>query len=484
MDPRRVIALALCGCLALEGAIGAAPAFAASEKQPEQAAEKSDKAASDFSSPTKAPEYKYEIKEESSFSIDKKSMAFQKDAAVKKDGDKYYLVGADGKSLVKDKKGNDQDIVGVDYLGDGLYAVATNKNEINSTGLVNSKGKTLIPFEAALIKKDDTLGSRDAKFLKVAYATDKTTKKEECFVYSTDQIVSLSPGSNDTMYKGYATVYSIDKDQMVKDIKITDGSPSSFKDLGDSFLLKKDNTYTMYDASGKSLWSGEYATVTGTYVIANAKSTYSIVNSLGKETYSTKDNINSISDADGVFKLKVADKQFTAIDKDGKKVLDKTYSAINYADDGMFEAGEGSDESVVDGKGNAIVKASSTFKKVLPGYCTTKSNNEYVLIKSGEKLTSGTKGTFDKLLVQTKDDEYLILNDGKKTISLYSVNIIAPGLVRAHSNKSSTEYGLYDLFTGEKLLDEKYEAIEVAGDYVYAYANGTWTTYKFELGKK
>ena len=40
------------------------------------------------------------------------------------------------------------------------------------------------------------------------------------------------------------------------------------------------------------------------------------------------------------------------------------------------------------------------------------------------------------------------------------------------------QYAVYDLFTGQQLLEPKYTRILYAADYVYALENNTWHTFR------
>lgn len=428
-----------------------------------------------------APDYEYTIEKEASFSGEEDDLTFDNGAAILVDGDSYYLIGPDGKQIIKN-----EEIIGVESVGDGYYIVIVKdgKDEVNKTGLVDKKGKVLIPFDAAFIKYT-TDDPKDAMFLEVGYAMEETTDKSQCFVYSADNDYSLGPDEDDTMYKGYGEVFSLDEEEMVKGIRITNGSRTAFNDLQDAFTVEDDDdTTTMYNAKGKKLWeSPEKSTVymAKNAVIVSSSSGQQLIDSSGKVSYETKGYLHGLNGDDKRFTEK-NDDEVTVIDIEGKQVLDKSYDKVTYASGGLYDVGSGSDEAIVDGSGKVVVEYSSgyTLKEVVPGYCVSRANNEYVVIKSGKQIVSLKNGVVDNLVFKDDSDKYYVLNDEKFNLEIRSVSELAPALARARMNDSAG-VGLYDLFTGKQLLEDEYEEIHIAGDYIYAFADGTWTTYELEL---
>lgn len=472
-DGRRAVALALVGCLSLGGVAGYLPTVVLPSVRYALA-----ETADDAQKPTQAPDYAYKLTKVSSFESPSNSLRFENKAAIKVDGEKRYLVGPDGASLVK-KDGKDQPIVGAKYVGNNLFVVVTDGENVNSTGLVDIEGNVVIPFEAAIIEAES--GVDDPRFLRVSYATDKTTDKKECFVYRTDSGFSLNPTDDDVMYKGYAQIFSVDKKQMLKDVKITQNTYDSFKDLHDACIVKQDGISRMYDATGKELWWGE-ASSTGKAAVVEHGTSYRIIDTAGKERFSTVDALRCFDTSTEYYTQRNADGTYVVITADGKQVTKDSYDQISSAAGGLFMVGKDQDK-IVDASGSTVLKGYKGLKELLPGYCMVNANGEYVLLKSGKKLTS-SKSAMNDLVIKTGDNTYLVLNDGKKTIELQSVRQLKNGLVNAQKPGVNSTRGLFDLFTGETLLDAKYEKIEFAGDHIFAFADGTWTTYALEFTQK
>lgn len=438
---------------------------------------------SKYLSVTEAPDYAYELTEVESFTGERNDITFNKGAAIEVDGDEYYLIGAEGTRLVDDP------VRYAEYLGNGLYVASLDNDDVNNTGLVTADGDVLIDFDAAIITPDDERGE-DIHFLKVSYATEETEDKDECFIYSTDRQFAFGPEIGDTMYKGYAEVFSVDKGKMVKGLRIENPSINAVRDLGDSFTYNDGDGYTMYDASGKELWSGEYATIFEGGLIEHGNNGNSwIIDATGEKRFETGGSLYNLTaggtDSMSEYFTLTEDDQRTVVDIDGNQVLAKSYKQINYAAGGLFEVGSGSKEKIVNGDGKTVLKhTTSSIEEIVPGYVRARANNEDVLLKSGKKIANGSQGYYSDLVVQDEDNTnlYLVLNDEEFSLELTSGTALIPGLLRGRpADTSNYDYALYDLFTGEEVLEAEYETIEFAGDHVYAYGDGVWTVYEVEL---
>ena len=437
----------------------------------------------DYAKVTKAPKYSYELEEVGSFKADKYDVDFQRSGALEvkgtNDDPEIYLLGPDGKRLL------DQKITGLNYLGNGVYAVnIDNGDEINNCGLVNTDGKQLLDFEAAVIKTV-TNKAEDGRFAEVVYATKKTDKKEDAFVYSTDDNFSISPDEDDTMYEGYAEVFDLKKGKKVKGVRITNNTYNALHDLGDSFIVEQeDGSKIMYDASGKEIWNSgsSYTNISDHGVVVSEGNTYSIVDSKGKMRYESENSLTSVQGPNGYFMENTGDKEYTVIDMDGNQVLKGSYDYISYEAGGLFDVGQDDDERVVDGNGKTIVEHSAgELVEIVPGYCKSYNKDETVLLEAGKEVLKGDSSSVKYMVVKNDDDKYFVFEDGDYSLELSYISAYGTALVCGKEDSSSSEYGLYDLFTGKTLLDQKYEKVGMAGGYIYAYADGTWTTYEVEL---
>lgn len=422
-------------------------------------------------------DYHYELAEVGSFAGDSRSVSFQYDGAIGyNDAGEPLLLGIDGKPLL------DGTVVrGIEYWAQGIYMASIEAEDINDSGLVSLTEGTIIPCEAATVAyaTDDPA---DARFVEVVYATEPTENEDECFIYSTDKIFSMSIDEGDTMYKGYAKVFDLKERAFVEGVEIDNGSKSALTDLGDAFVVEgKDGTYTMYDPKGKELWSSESMPSFGLHSLAsNESGAYQIIDATGKSSFVGDSYLSTIRSTSDLYAFS-ADDAMTIINSEGGVVLDGAFANVSSECNGLFIVKEGDTTKVVNPKGKAIFEEekSCTISGIIPGYLLVNNNDDNTsrYLKSDGTVIEDVDGSMYDL-VSYKDDSYLVLKDGTYSLTLQGASKLDFALVEGCPDGASKSHGLYDLFTGEALLDPSYEEIDWAGGYVYALKDGTWTVYE------
>ena len=163
-----------------------------------------------------SPQRHVELNEEGSFSQNRMRVMY--DAILEAaDGNAAYIYTPKG------EKAADEPITGVNYLENGVYQIAGTKAEdVNNNALMSAEGKILLPFEYALFAwpASDNRSYTQDRFILAYTATDKTDSKDDALFYSTASLISLGPGQDDVMYKGFVQVYDIQKEKFVDNIKL------------------------------------------------------------------------------------------------------------------------------------------------------------------------------------------------------------------------------------------------------------------------
>lgn len=484
---RTFVTLALGFALCLAGCGGSQPSSAPSE--PEEAEQTQEEAPAEEEPAAQelgkaqlevgSCDYHYELKEVGTFEGDKRIPSFQQKGAIGfNDAGDPQLMGVDGKPLM-----DGAIIRGIEYWTDGIYEVALENDDVNNTGLVSVADGVLVPCVAATIEYA-TEEACDARFVEVIYATDKTDNEDECFVYATDKLVSISIDEGDTMYKGYAKVYDLQKHAFVDGVEITNGSRRALRDLGDAFVVQdEDDKYTMYDATGKEIWSSTGYADFGRHSLTYQSGGKSyIVDAKGETTFATEGYLNTLASTNDLYILQDDDQKWV-IDTKGNVVLEGNFEKVTGEFDGLFSVTDGGKSMIVDGQGKALAEDLEEFSVIqaLPGIQTYKNTaGKRVLFLSNGTLVEDVDGSMYDLDFY-KDDSHLVISTGSYDVNISNPDVLTIGLIRGYKDSSSDKYALYDLFSGAELLEANYESINWAGGYVYAYKNGAWTVYEAKL---
>ena len=393
----------------------------------------------------------------------------------------------------------DRDIIGAKYLGKNLYTVyeaTDDTTSINHSALVNDEGKVLIPFEAAMISWCDSLyGSKD-RFLKVVYATEETTNKDECMIYTTDAMFSLKPEDGDKMYKGYALIFDTEKGAFVDDVKITNNDKYAVAECGDSFAVESADrkTTTLYDASGKKILDLEDGNivVTEKYILKDNYSEGVVYDSTGKELFKSDKRLAKIEGSPDYLTEYDSDSEtYTIVDLTGKAYEDtatKDYLTKGYNDYFLLENDDDEVSYVMDLTGKHVIEApkGQDLTALKDGFYFSETDDDIYTVYCVDGKTSlpSAGSPYSLALTASEDDEDLyVMATGGYDISVgdgYSSSLDKFGLVTVTNSDSLR--GVYDTITGSQILPEKYNTIKFIGQYLYAYDEeaGKWFLYSVE----
>lgn len=430
--------------------------------------------------------YHWKLKEVDSFKGAKDGVRVSNNAPFNEysASDKAVL-GIDGESLT----GKDE-VVSADYIAGDYYAIGVESDDVNRVGIYSlSDGEILAP-EAAIIKGlADKNG--DVRFLMLTYGTEMTKDKDEAFFYSTKEMFSLSPGDDDTLWKGYAKIYDLEKESFVKGLKIDDPEIANYyvTALADGHIMvgkySSDEGCTLYDAKGKEVWSGKDSPSFGYDSFAYNLDGKGIIVGLDGDVKETLDSyVSEVTGPDGYYQLKTDD-GYTVIDSSGDEVFDGTYKTIYRVCNGLFAVDDGKESYIVNEDDEVIVEGTHNLTYVAEGISVVSDDhyNEYTLLFGDEVFVDGLeKDPASYNLVITQDDKkYLNLSTGKYDIELDTVSKLGTALVSGRTEGEAC-YGVFDLFTGEQLLDCVYDNIvAAAGGYLYCFADGEWTVFEASI---
>lgn len=428
-----------------------------------------------------SPQRHVELNEEGSFSQNRMRVMY--DAILEAaDGNAAYIYTPKG------EKAADEPITGVNYLENGVYQIAGTKAEdVNNNALMSAEGKILLPFEYALFAwpASDNRSYTQDRFILAYTATDKTDSKDDALFYSTASLISLGPGQDDVMYKGFVQVYDIQKEKFVDNIKLEKVDKNdTVKTVGSSVLIQnEDKTHTLYDADGKKLCDlGSKCIAIGTSLIekADSGSGYRILDETGKETFKGEGTVSEFPSTSGYFEVYESGK-YKVLDSRGKEVLQYAPELIYEEFHDLYRIKTAGAEKLVDASGNIVAEGKIT--KLDTGYFTAeKEDGKLSLIgPAGETAADITSVNYAGLFA--KDGSLICMNDGSAFLPYdendkYRYKLIGEGIVFFEPSNGDSP-AVYDLFTGKKLLDDGFSSLYQLGDsFVLEYRTGSDTTYK------
>lgn len=319
----------------------------------------------------------------------------------------------------------------IEHLGNGIFAVRTDYEDVNHAGVVTMGGDILIPFEAALIDWADSTYSDSERFLQVIYATGETTIQDECIVYSTDEI-KLGIGDNDTMYAGYANVYDVVERRFVEGV--TFSNKDSLMPCGNHFLITQDDGMTtLYDAIGNAVAHYEQdvrVTVGNGIFLIKKGSKYTIYDETANEVYSTEQNILDITHSSSGYFLET-DKQYILTfvhGKQGEVVFSTEFKIISENDDIFTVRDNDHKYGLIWADGSEIVPCfSDSLTEIGCGYYRASNfeTDQYALIGPHGVVAENIT---DYRFMQEKDGMVLVLNTGEFSLPADSMHELRDGL--------------------------------------------------------
>ena len=361
---------------------------------------------------------------------------------------------------------------------------STDIKALNSRGLINGKGETVVPFKYA-----DFLVLNDRYI--VVKTIDKATTDEEVTVvtYDKDFAPSTVISGKDYMYTGKWEVYDVENQKTLSGVGGKD-KDASVNAKGNFVTYKTDNEWKTLDTNGKLIDENTNVFEDGSYLV-KGETTCDVYSADGEKLFTCdlKDYVPEYAES----KYFIARKQdenykttYAVMDKTGKIISKEYESSISVYGEFVL-----TDNKLYNFKGEQVVKndvGSATEDKVF-GECVVAHNNKaYIIIKSDGTVVY--QGEFsdeisissDNFLASKKTDDgyfYYSYKDKDYTIKGYD---FAPWLVKTNGSEDLL-YNIVDATTGKTLFEgyneyssshEYYSAVfdENLSYYVYAKYDG------------
>ena len=404
--------------------------------------------------------------------------------------DSFVEVTGENAATVYDMKGGkvfSESVKSSEYLEKDMYEYAkSDSSDVNSSALVSADGKVLIPFEYAFYAWPG--GSRDTnrRFILAYYGTEETEKTDEALFYTTDDMIAIgSPGKDDTLYKGYAKIFDIQNEKFVDSMQFEMVDKyETIKIVGNSILVKnEDGSHTLYDADGKKLTDLKgYIETTNSVIIEDSTggSGSRVYDESGKEIFSSDVRIDTFNSTNN-YLYQYKDGKYTVIDSTGKQLFDTQFTSIPTEEYNVFKVTDGDVTTFYDISGKEIGSTEGDSWSLGFGRFALQTGvKTFTLIGPSGKIADEIK---EEQVGSTysKDGSIVSYNDGTPYLTIdenYNYRKYDQGILVA-TTYGDGEPGIYDIFTGKKLVDDGFKDVYRLGDrIVLEYRDGADYVYK------
>ena len=366
---------------------------------------------------------------------------------------------------------------GVQFLEDGLYAVAGHADSVNCFGLFTEEGEQLLPYEAALIKR------LNARYLSVYYATEETTEKKDALLFipsdgNRSWFARNTPKDGDLMFKGYARFYDTIEKRFVGDLTKEDFYASS----GRLLVFKAGGSTGIYDESGALLSDMSVSSAGHGFLVRN------------KEIYDEELTLRYTSDtrlqlfrSEGAYLLKLVETgdAGSVIDIDGNIILPGPFKHVFKEANDVFSVQKADGAYALMRADNTEIAASKEqFTLITSGYWYGKDESGYLFVGPDGVMAAGLSNRPESSSLQVYEKQpkgTLVLNTGEWTIPEDRMFGLDYGLACRSSllKTGGNHCVVYDLFTGQIVLEGDYDDTPIrVGRFVVAQRGDVCELYR------
>lgn len=345
---------------------------------------------------------------------------------------------------------------------------------LNKSGLIDSNGKVLIPFEYAFF---DDLSDR---YIKVFTATARTETKpdKDAYIYLSNDIFTFGADEDDILYLCTWKVFDLEKGAFVPGVEGKNGYNIDAYGRYITFVDDSITDYKTVNENGVEAVEGaSFVGREGWYVLSDENYAKTVYDSDGNAVFSATELGYSINGTEGdYFTASNYDNgTYVLIDKTGKVVSAEFSEYISDVFGSVIYSGK----KLYNFDGTAFIEG--TFEYVT----IDDSTGKYLCLQNGDQYTlAGLDGTVYETF--TKSDEIRIssfvvnkksgtddysysMKDKDFTIKGY---VAGEWMVNSDSAEDEYLYDLVEVFTGATILSgyKDYRTKEAEDGTVYVYA--------------
>lgn len=415
-----------------------------------------------------APDMKTVLTKVSEIKDPENKMRARQNGFVLQEGEGFTLLSVTGEALTG------QPLTDYEYLGDGLYEVTADKEDVNRKGLVACTGEILIDCDAAGISR---VGDR---YVSVLYGTGMTDNEEEAYFYTTENSFSITYSEGDVMYKGYGKIYDLEQKRFVDNVEVTNPYRYAVTSCGDTFAVEDEEGVTrLYNENGQVLFETLRTVETGSglyCVSGRSDEPTKIYDGKGTFVNELELDVDLIRGSEKYLEVWTEDYLRQIADLKGNILSEEKYDIIYEENGGLFEV------ETEDGKDQLVCADGTVMAEA--GYYGYFGYGCYIVEKQNSELLVDAEGVLFEI---TADDERLkngncVLNFAKRDVVVLKQELwesLTDYLTEIREIEMK-KHGVYDVLSGEIVLPCEYDEITVAGDHLYAKQGDTWNVFSIE----
>lgn len=372
-----------------------------------------------------------------------------------------------------------------DYFGNGITAIYRKGTEVPTCKLVNiDTGEVYLADDAVQIEQ------LNERFYYVVYVTERTENRDECFIYFTDQMLSLGPDEDDVLYKGYSRIYDLEKAQFVGNLQgeipehwvLANGDTVCIAKSYDLYDVYLDNGSIISDVKNLALTPNGFIQKSNGNCVLYDTELNELCTVPNATPLSLHDPYNHYSDHYFLFGTDWDRKGI--IDRNGTMIVPDEYKFLTCYFDDYFIVANDEKKGVYHADGSVLipVEYDGVFGTEYPGFRMTKEHGDdeetFLYVPGRQVMSISEYHGSPPLLYQYVDGasrtlDYLIPSSGDTLLIKDYENVV--GAIVA------SEQGVMEMIHGTTLIEQDFSRVIGTDEYIYAYKDGMWTVYSWDL---
>lgn len=370
-----------------------------------------------------------------------------------------------------------------DYFSDGIAVGYDYSGEKPVCELVNTNtGEVLLSDGAAKIEQIND------RFYYAIYATDKTENQDEAFIYFTEDWVSLSPDSDDVLYKGYGKVYDLEKAAFVEALTI-ENPGEEVQACGSTVCIEVDwGVFDLYLEDGTVLPGVEDLYLSDDHMMTYDYDAVTLYDCNFNEI-TVMEDAEPISEdviySDTFFGIMNDERMLGVVDANGNEIMPAQFYGISsywngyfvvYDEDFNYGIYDLSGAEVLPCEYDTIYGDSDEMTLRVSG----KDDTDYAYLPGIGLVEAADFTNSDDVFYKYPEDgnydemEYLVYSTGE-SIVMKDSDEVGPALVCSEAD------GFVELINGETLMEGGYDEVWSTKEYVYVLKGDTWTIYQVQV---